>query len=398
MIKKSYTGFPEGNSIALVGDPGTGKTTFLLSFFRYAIIESSRVQLQLPGSANSFTDLFLFNPHRVEKTKYTKGYLRIFVSLESSFSRMLKNNQTLLGEEAQWKNDIFVFIDATSFLSGRLQDRLRYPNLVKNISQDADFWRESEFNLGGFTPAESKEFGLYWQPDGELEPIPIEQLRQECPKNGLDNYPFCIKGGCKGKWGNVVEPNTCRHSRNGKPTKGDFRLYNLMTPSLGDPIKRVTLLKDLLAEIFMRFQDHERRFLAIDSLSALLARFEGQETSDNNSDTNDIDQPRRLPMLNLIRWLEEHDVTTMMSCEADRTSQNTIGGQALFLGTDERYLSSGVIQLDYHRYKSGDMIRYFRILKMRGCQHDMRPHAYDLDGNGISWIEPLFGEPQGEVV
>ena len=29
---------------------------------------------------------------------------------------------------------------------------------------------------------------------------------------------------------------------------------------------------------------------------------------------------------------------------------------------------------------------------MRGAAHDMRPHAYDLDDKGISWVEPLFGE------
>src|SRR4051794_587734 len=28
-------GIPRGNTVALAGDPGTGKTTFLLTFFRY---------------------------------------------------------------------------------------------------------------------------------------------------------------------------------------------------------------------------------------------------------------------------------------------------------------------------------------------------------------------------
>ena len=64
----------------------------------------------------------------------------------------------------------------------------------------------------------------------------------------------------------------------------------------------------------------------------------------------------------------------------------------MFLGTEERYLTSGVIQLNYHAYPSGDIVRYLRVLKMRGVAHDMRPFAYDLDEDGIAWVEPLFGE------
>ena len=101
---------------------------------------------------------------------------------------------------------------------------------------------------------------------------------------------------------------------------------------------------------------------------------------------------RRLNMLNLVRWLEEYGVTTFLACEAEHNTERTWGGHPLFLGTEERYLTSGVIQLNYHAYPSGDIVRYLRVLKMRGVAHDMRPFAYDLDEDGIAWVEPLFGE------
>jgi len=36
-------GFPTGNTIAVVGDPGTGKTTFLLAFYAQSQIKGNRV-------------------------------------------------------------------------------------------------------------------------------------------------------------------------------------------------------------------------------------------------------------------------------------------------------------------------------------------------------------------
>ena len=87
-------------------------------------------------------------------------------------------------------------------------------------------------------------------------------------------------------------------------------------------------------------------------------------------------------------------MTTFMACEARRSENNTMRGHPLFLGTEERYLFSGVIQLDYHRYPSGDLMRYLRVLKMRGAAHDMRGYAYELSENGLDWLEALFGEAQ----
>ena len=101
---------------------------------------------------------------------------------------------------------------------------------------------------------------------------------------------------------------------------------------------------------------------------------------------------RRLHILNLVRWLEEYNVTTFMACEAEHDTVKTLGGQPLFLGKEERYLASGVIQLNYHAYPSGDVVRYLRVMKMRGAAHDMRPFAYGLDEQGIAWVEHLFGE------
>ena len=132
---------------------------------------------------------------------------------------------------------------------------------------------------------------------------------------------------------------------------------------------------------------YNRRILALDSLSALLHEFQSGPSDPDHA-------PRRLHMLNLVRWLEEQEATIFMACEARRLENNTMRGHPLFLGTDERYLASGVIQLDYHRYPSGDLMRYLRVLKMRGAAHDMRGYAYDLSEKGLAWLEALFGEAQ----
>ena len=159
-----------------------------------------------------------------------------------------------------------------------------------------------------------------------------------------------------------------------------------MTQPVSEPAKRVRLLKDLLANLFAANSNLKSRIVCIDSLSALLSREEIEK------DVLDGSRPHRLSMLNLVRWLEENDATTLMACEAVRRDESTLRGQPLFLGLEERYLASGVIQLEYHKYKSGDIVRFFRILKMRGCKHDMRRYAYELCPLGIEWVEPLFGE------
>ena len=105
---------------------------------------------------------------------------------------------------------------------------------------------------------------------------------------------------------------------------------------------------------------------------------------------------QRLNLLNLVRWLEELNVTTMMAAEARRDKAGTVSGHPLFLGTEERYLASGIIQLDYHRYGNGELVRYLQVLKMRGAAHDMRAHAYDLSIDGLAWLEPMFGKIKGE--
>lgn len=383
-------GFPIGNSVAVVGDPGTGKTTILLSFFRFANVSQGLVGLRekTKGKAlRKFTDLFSGQSDKVS-TGECGPVLRCFISLETSFRRALKNHKHLLAKqvveepsgsgnqtETKHNSDVFVFVDATAFLSGKLQDRLRYPHLPKLVGDsDPDAWHYFDLNLGGVSRVDEENFGLYWQPKGGTKPVRIEHIREE--KNNEINidtverpqHPFHYN---KDKQGHVC------------------RIFNLLTPPLGDPMRRVTLLKDLLAELFVRFNKHKTRIVAVDSLSALLAAFDGEEWLDSS------DMGRRLPMLNLVRWLEENEVTTMMACEAKR-GDHTLSGHPLFLGTEERYLSSGVIQLDYHRYRSGDLVRYLRVLKMRGCRHDMRPHAYDLAQEGVAWIEPLFGESQEE--
>ena len=85
-------------------------------------------------------------------------------------------------------------------------------------------------------------------------------------------------------------------------------------------------------------------------------------------------------------------MTSLLAVEAHREEGATLRTHPLYMGGLERYLASGVIQLDYHQYPSGDVIRTLQILKMRGIRHDMRPYAYDLDEGGLAWLEPLIAD------
>lgn len=367
----SPSGIPRGNTVAVVGDPGTGKTTFLLTYVANGSLgeEESLVRLksadpQKNATFKAINDLF--SPAQPRRCKHDSGEktgtLRCFISLENNLARVLDNHGALLESKLNdSSDDQFVVIDATAFLSGRLEDRLRYPRLTgAGLTQKLpDNWEQHNhnFNLGGHQLDDDEHFGLYFQEDNQ-EPKRIDQLDNKAE-------PFLQK----------KEEQPIRH-----------RAFNLITRPIPDPFQRVRLLKDLLAEIFVRFDKCQHRILAVDSLSALMNPFDKDEVSASASPA------RRLNMLNLVRWLEEYGVTTFLACEAEHETNRTWGGQPLFLGTEERYLSSGVIQLNYHAYRSGDIVRYLRVLKMRGAAHDMRPHAYELSRDGIAWVEPLFGE------
>lgn len=407
------SGIPRGNTVAVVGDPGTGKTTFLLTYVTHGKAETCQGKERDPdggaqwqwvvrlaskkkkrpqvepsakeaeqdseGNQSSGDDeekpaaggpaqnvAFeaidrLFSPacsREAPVPTEARATLRCFVSLENNLRRVLANHGNLLkGWPPGAEHDELVVIDATSFLSGRLEDRLRYPRLRDASSEShlPDDWRGSyDLTLGGHKPDEDEHFGLYYQALNE-DPKRIEQLEDKAA-------PFEV----------------ARKERR--------RAFNLITPPLPDPLQRVRLLKDLLAEVFVRFRECRHRLLAIDSLSALINPFGQEDVSASASPA------RRLNILNLVRWLEEHDVTTFLACEAEHDNNRSWGGRPLFLGTQERYLASGVLQLDYHTYPSGDIVRYLRVLKMRGAAHDMRRHAYDLGEDGIAWVEPLFGE------
>jgi len=390
MTTDQACGIPRGNTVVIVGDPGTGKTNFLLSYVTQAAVMAEQDEgkrwcgLVRLKAANrpAFEALDgLYRPAycpellaATDKNAATSDddraqstpTLRCFISLENSFPRVLQNHGTLLSSlRPSTDEDQFLFVDATAFLSGRLEDRLRYPRLSggNNGGGLPEEWKEQshDFTLGGHGLDDDEHFGLYYQdptPGTHEDPKRIEQLKE-------DTKPF---------------------RRDDEGIRIRCRSFNLITRPIPDPYQRVRLLKDLLAEIFVRFSGCQHRLLAIDSLSALLNPFGERDVSATASPA------RRLHILNLVRWLEEMGATTFLACEAEHDREQTWGSHTLFLGTEERYLASGVIQLHYHRYPSGDIVRYLRVLKMRGAAHDMRPHAYDLDANGIAWVEPLFGE------
>jgi hypothetical protein len=313
------------------------------------------------------------------RNKHIGRTLRCFISVETNFKRLLATHPQAFRDversendsDRHSSNDAEFFIDATAFLTGRVEDQLRYPKLAAARTEEERSsrdkirsrpWAPYELSLGGHHVDDDEMFGLYWQAEpedsGVHEPKRIERLSGD----GRDgNHPFL------------------------QEERGGFmRRIDLLTPRLPDPLQRIRLIKDLLAELFVRFKDCDTRVISIDSLSALIAPIpydDGPVPVDG----------ARLPILNLIRWLEEYEATTFLACEASRSERETLANEPLFLGAQERYLVSGIIQLAYHRYPSGDLVRYFQLLKVRGAEHDMRPHAYELGGkNGVRWIELLF--------
>ncbi|MBF0401722.1 MAG: hypothetical protein HQL90_13265 [Magnetococcales bacterium] len=366
-------GLPHGTTVALVGDPGTGKTTFLLEYYKQALVADGQVQFKSVHPLKKLDNLL----RRAKQKQDSSDILRCFVSLESSFPRMLATHgaffpPTTKSSTATPSNkDKYVFIDATSFLSGRVEDEVRYPRLSRQghiNGPDVVPFVEFNFSMEGETLGGSALRFLDESAPNAIRPRELGELNMECTQEehtARCTTPFCLKH--------------------------PFRVFMLLTRPLPDPQVRIRLLKDLLAELFSRFKNHSHRLVVIDSLSALLDSFVDEEATREPGG-------RRLHILNLIRWLEELGVTTLFSSEAVRDGGHTLRRQPLFLGTQERYLAAGVIQLDYHQYRSGDLIRYFRILKMRGASHDMRPHAYDISQEGIAWVEPLFGEMDEEGI
>lgn len=388
-------GIPVANTVALVGDPGTGKTTFLLLFFRQAHLGydsdseawTSRVELARAyerGKPNNqalhaFDALIPSNQSAEQQDGQAAPPLpktvRVFVSMDNTFESTWTTHGDLFpGNQPMPGNERCFFIDATSMLSGRLQDGMRYPRLEPLRPDNASGWHVEELSLGGWNTDAEEGPAWYWvgNEKNPERPIPLGN----CATNG---HPFDRL--------NSDEPKGASSQR----------VLRLLTPHLSDPLVRVRLIKDLLAELFAHFVDAENAkdrgkpngtffTLAIDSLTSLLQEPVGET----------LNPPRRrgdrLQILNLVRWLEELEVTSLLSVEAHRHSSATLRGRPLYLGGLERYLASGVIQLDYHQYASGDVIRYLQILKMRGTRHDMRPYAYDLDEHGIAWLEPLIAD------
>ena len=358
---------PLGNTIAVVGDPGTGKTSLLLTFVQSGRVTIKGVKLESHSNGTSkksssqlrafenFNKLFRNNATNGNSPE-DAGTVRCFISLENGFDRLKKTHSELLKNNGGADGDLFVLIDASSLLSGRLEDTLRYPNLTGQKETQNSIDLHLETNDGGDDNA-----------NGYLSWIPID--KQKSKRIGDEKVEWSTFIGCD--------------------DVDKLLVVRLITPPVPDVMRRIRFLKDILASLFSENKG-KSRLLAIDSLSALMTPF-----GDGNG-VSRVAADQRLNLLNLVRWLEELNVTTMMAAEARRDKAGTVSGHPLFLGTEERYLASGIIQLDYHRYGNGELVRYLQVLKMRGAAHDMRAHAYDLSIDGLAWLEPMFGKIKGE--
>lgn len=124
--------------------------------------------------------------------------------------------------------------------------------------------------------------------------------------------------------------------------------------------------------------------VCFDSLTALLSHGMAN-TGDKFFIAGDI----RKVIIELRTILEFANATTLFTAEAIPSEQSETGFVTAWKNV-ENFIARGVIQLGYYNYGKGDLVRYIRILKMRGVGHSTTRYAFEISNKKIKWIGELI--------
>jgi KaiC/GvpD/RAD55 family RecA-like ATPase len=126
--------------------------------------------------------------------------------------------------------------------------------------------------------------------------------------------------------------------------------------------------------------------VCIDSLTSLLSHGMG-ETGER--DPHGTERQLRKTIIELRANLEVSNATTLFTAEA-RPAESAETGFTTAWKNIEHFVARGVIELGYHGYGKGDLVRYLRIIKMRGVGHSTTKYAFEITNKEIQWIGELI--------
>lgn len=126
--------------------------------------------------------------------------------------------------------------------------------------------------------------------------------------------------------------------------------------------------------------------VCIDSLTSLLSHGMGET---GGVDVHGAEKLLRKTIIELRANLEVSNATTLFTAEA-RPAQSAETGFTTVWKNIEHFVARGVIQLGYHGYGKGDLVRYLRIIKMRGVGHSTTKYAFEITNKEIQWIGELI--------
>ena len=172
-------------------------------------------------------------------------------------------------------------------------------------------------------------------------------------------------------------------------------VFNITTDEKLPEIPRMIMeaLKGLISvaegsgeEIFEEKKSREEKFrVCIDSLTSFLSHGIGQKSEGNSYVAEII----REIIIKLRANLEVSKTTTLFTVEAMPTESVETGFTTAWRNI-ENFVARGVIQLGYYGYGKGDLVRYLRILKMRGVGHSTTKYAFEITNKEIKWIGELI--------
>ncbi|MGC1121742.1 MAG: ATPase domain-containing protein [Candidatus Methanofastidiosia archaeon] len=148
-------------------------------------------------------------------------------------------------------------------------------------------------------------------------------------------------------------------------------------------LRKMTALAEESDKVISEKKDFR---VCVDSLTSLLSHGIG-EASERDPPTTE--RQLRKTIIELRAILEVSNATTLFTAEA-RPAESTESEFTTTWKNIEHFVARGVIQLGYHGYGKGDLVRYLRIIKMRGVGHSTTKYAFEITNKEIEWIGELI--------